>query len=74
MPQKTYIYSDNWRNCEGRHGVNQGGESGTLIGVSADHRMVPLRGREDARGRGQLYLLPDPDPVQLAVTKRHPTA
>ena len=24
-----YIYSDNWRNCEGRHGLNQGGEAGT---------------------------------------------
>lgn len=35
MPQQRYIYSDNWRNCEGRHGVNQGGELRTPIGASA---------------------------------------
>lgn len=25
MP-KQYIYSDKWRDCEGRHGLNEGGE------------------------------------------------
>lgn len=66
-----YIYSDNWRNCEGRHGLNKGGESGSPtppIGIDADHRLVPLRRCEDGRGRSQLHLLPDPHPVQLAVT------